>query len=138
MPFSVKREEIIKRRSEFSGQLSTQCRALSAGILAFTWALMTAKDGPVKEPGNLVGSRATLNLGGIALLVILVLTADAVQYYAALRVENRCLEKMGSNDSAMYDQDLSYSVQRVAFGAKLVGLAIAVLWLLAFMGSYLL
>jgi hypothetical protein len=56
-----------------------------------------------------------------------------------MKVEEGVLEKMEKNhcDAAMYDRD-ARAVQDVAFHAKLVGLAIAVLWLLIFLGCALL
>jgi hypothetical protein len=134
------RDEVLKRYAEFTGQLSTQCRTLGVGILAFAWALMTSNDSPLKDAAtHSLGRAASRNLIGISLLVILVLAADAVQYYVGMRVEEGVLEKMEKNhcDTAMYGRD-TRAVQGVAFHAKLVGLAIAVLWLVIFLGCALL
>lgn len=130
MSYGVKRDEVIKRHSDFSGQLSAQCRTLSAGILAFTWALMTKEDSSVQNGSGLSGHK---NLVGIATVVILVLVMDGAQYYAGLKVQERCLKKMGTRDTATCDHDFWDTLQHRAFHAKLLGLGLAVLWLLAYL-----
>jgi hypothetical protein len=128
--YGVKREDVIKRFGEYSGQLSAQCRTLSAAILVFIWALMTKQDSPAP-----CGQAQLVHRGlvGIGALVILVLFTDAAQYYAALKVEERCLKKMGrDNDIAMYDQDFWYDLQFRAFHAKFIGFGVAVVWLLGY------
>ena len=136
IPFA-KRDEVLKRRADFSGQLSTQCRTLSAGILAFAWALMTGNESPLKDAKtHAITHASTWNLVGISSLVILVLAADAVQYYAGFKVEERCLNKMGNGDQAAYSEDRVLLTQEIAFSAKLIGLGIAVVWLLTFLGWF--
>jgi uncharacterized membrane protein len=128
--YGVKRDEVIKRHSDFSGQLSAQCRTLSAGILAFTWALLTKEDSPIKTGTGLSGHK---NLVGIATLVILVLVMDGAQYYAGLKVQELCLKKMGTRDTATCNHTFWDGLQHKAFHGKLLGLGFAVLWLLAYL-----
>lgn len=133
------REEVLKRRAYFSSQLSTQCRTLSLGLLAFTWALMTGKDSPLRDTTTrMVDASNHWQLVGISCLAIGVLCVDAVQYFAGLQVEEQCLKKF--KDVKTADERRTYSVtfarrvQDSAFYAKIVGLIIAVVWLLGFLG----
>jgi hypothetical protein len=129
LAYGAKREDVLKRFGEYSGQLSAQCPTLSVGILVFTWALITKQESLVPCGQAFLGRK---NLVGIAALVILVLFADAAQYYAALKVEERCLRKMGiDEDVATYDHDFWYEMQFRAFHAKFVGFGLAVVWLLS-------
>jgi hypothetical protein len=133
MATGVKRDEVQKRYMEVSGLLSSQCRNLGIGILAFLWALMTK--GNSAAPGGAPPSM-NLNILGVAALTILVLLADAGQYYAALKVEERCLRKFdrpNAPDIAMYDLDLWYEMQYWFFHTKFVGFGLAVAWLLGYL-----
>lgn len=138
MAQGVKRDDALKRRAEFSSQLSTQCRTLTAGLLAFGWALMTGEHSPLRDPHNQVVSSIRIwNLIGISVVAMLVLCFGALQYYAGMRVQERCLKKMTEDDSAMYDHDFMYTLQNAAFITKLVALMLGLLWLLGLLAFLL-
>jgi hypothetical protein len=137
---TVKREEAVKRHIEYTGQLSTQCRALSLGLLAFVWALMTTKEGPLLRGRDVITDHARWNLIAIALVVILALVFDAAQYFAGLKMQDRCLEKMSQERTEIggYDEDGMFRLQDASFWAKLIALGLAVAWLLFYLGLWFL
>ena len=134
---AIRREEAIKRHLEYTGQLSTQCRTLSLGLLAFIWALLT-KESPLRGSDSAITPHTRWNLLAIALVVILALVCDALQYFAGLKVQERFLTKIGESDTGFYAMDGMYRLQTAAFWAKLFGIGFAVAWLLLYIGLWLL
>jgi hypothetical protein len=141
-----KREEVVKRFADFSGQLSTQCRTLSIGILALAWGLMTSKDSPLRGHETAsplvpspISSVYKWNLIAISALVVLALIVDAAHYVAALGAERRCLVKMGEKGTeASYDLgSWAYILQEYAFWAKLSILGIASVWFIGLLTIWL-
>jgi hypothetical protein len=135
MMIGVTRDEVLKRCAEFSGQLSTQCRTVSIGLLAFAWALMTSKDSPlIDQTTRMLDASRRWQLVGISCVAIGALVADLIQYYAGLRVERKVLKKFddakSNDDRRTYDVTPARKVQDGAFYTKLIGLGIAVVWLL--------
>jgi hypothetical protein len=136
----VTRDEVLKRCADFSGQLSTQCRTLGVGILAFAWALMTSKDSLLLNPATkIVDANRRWHLLGISCLAIGALFADLIQYYAGLKSEVHTLKKFDNakseDERRTYDVSFAARIQDSAFFLKLLALGIAAIWLIGLLGS---
>jgi hypothetical protein len=131
------REEVVKAYGEASNQLSTQCRTLSLGILALSWAMLTSKDSPLREGAKSLSPALKWNLVGIEAAVILVLAIDAWHYVLALHVEDKARTKIGDNPTVMYDKDVWYVLAKRAFWSKLIALGATAIWFVIVLSIWL-
>jgi len=107
-------QEVTSELQWVSDRLSSQVRYLAAGLLAITWALITApveRSLPIRPRGLIV----------VAVLAILALTVDLVQYAAAHRLVNsrrKRLELSEEPDDGYDPKNLWYRTRGGCFYCK--------------------
>jgi len=125
---SVSLPEVGLQLTTLSDRISTQVRTLSLGVLAMAW-LFLSKD---KSAPQLSISQHEVQLAGIALLAILALVSDLVQYQIGYRYTLRHLRDAERTNatSVTYDKkDLAYKARSAFFYAKQSFVALAAGWL---------
>ena len=111
-----------------SDRLSTQIRTLTFGILALVWLFLSGS----KDVAAL-RIDGTGQLLGIAVLGVLTLLIDAVQYWSSYLSSNAVRKEAEARNEteAAYDEtSLWRRLQRGCFWAKQVTALLATLWLL--------
>ena len=118
-------KELLERQKEVSGQVSAQTRASALGLLAISWALLTAHDQPLQHMAAHVPQYEDLAL---SFLAVGVLVFDLLQY--VFYTQNAVAAVKRAEDSpikeAIYDYDaVSYKAARFCYYAKFVVLVVA-------------
>jgi H+/Cl- antiporter ClcA len=123
-------QQILDRKKEVSGQVSAQTRTLALGLLAISWALLTAHDEPLHTMAIHISRWLTLPLAACAVLVI---ALDLLQYVAATRVAGKAIKEAEASESktASYnDRSWSYKAVTLFYRAKFGSLMVGALLLL--------
>ncbi len=122
-------KEISERRKEVSGQVSAQTRAPALGLLAISWALLTAHDEPLKAMAMHPNRNAILAMSFVAASI---LAFDLLQYVAYTNVADKALKKAEQSVSreALYDEDWVYRAAGWLYHAKFYLLTAGALLLL--------
>ncbi len=118
-------QEILDRKREVSGQVSAQTRALALGMLAISWALLTTPYEPLLSMASHVSRPLIL---GLAVVAVLVLVMDLLQYVAATSVAEKATqdaEKSAQLTAAYDSSSLAYRAQAFLYYAKFVLLIVA-------------
>jgi hypothetical protein len=127
----VSSEKIIEELQFLSDRLSSQVRLLSAGLLAFVWGVLLAGDSATPlsidrgDKGQLLG---------VGLLALLAMFADLLQYVFGYLFQTSARKRMKAQSKTagdfVYDYtDWRYRLRIRLFWAKLLILAVAVIWL---------
>ncbi|WP_431286943.1 hypothetical protein [Roseateles chitinivorans] len=113
-----------------SNQISSQVRTIVLGVLAFVWLFLSgAKD----IPAEIVCAMPKSQLIVVAILCILSLLADWIQYFLGYRCSLKVLKEFDPARpvSAEYDTStLIYRARGWSFWAKQAFAAAAVAWML--------
>lgn len=124
-----KLEEIYARKKEASAQVSTQGRTLAVGYIAFSWALLTAHDDPLKTMAGHVPAWMTLTL---AIVSVLMLIVDMLQYVAITNMAEstyRMAESEGKTEGLYDPKSCAYKAQAFFYKFKFFVLIVASVWL---------
>lgn len=118
-------QEILDRKREVSGQVSAQTRALALGMLAISWALLTTPYEPLLSMARHVSRLLIL---GLAVVAVLVLVMDLLQYVAATSVAEKATqeaEKSAQLTAAYDSSSFAYRAQAFLYYGKFVLLVVA-------------
>lgn len=118
-------QEILDRKREVSGQVSAQTRALALGMLAISWALLTTPYEPLLSMASHVSRPLIL---GLAVVAVLVLVMDLLQYVAATSVAEKATqdaEKSAQLTAAYDSSSFVYRAQAFLYYCKFVLLIVA-------------
>ena len=118
-------EQILERKKEVTGQISTQTRTLAYGLLAISWALLTAHDDPLKAMATHVSRTSVLAL---AVLSVLVIAFDLLQYVFAEKVAQAALNEAENSTCkavAYKNNSYSYKLQVLFYKMKFFLLVLA-------------
>ena len=124
MPPKPTLEELYERKKEVSGQVSAQTRTSALGLLAISWALLTAHDPPLRSLVEKVDRRFLL---AIAVSAVAVIAMDLLQYVAATTATDAALKEARTADppEANYNDDsFSYRAIGWMYRGKFVALAV--------------
>ncbi len=111
-------QQILDRKKDVSGQVSTQTRTLALGMLAISWALLTVHDDPLRTMALNVSRFWMLSL---AVCAVLVIAFDLLQYVAATKVAEKAIKaaEAASTKTALFDDTtLAYKAQAFLYHAK--------------------
>ena len=130
-------QQILERKKDVSGQVSTQTRTLALGMLAISWALLTVHDDPLRTMALSVSRFWMLSL---AVCAVLVIAFDLLQYVAATTVAEKATKDAEAvpAKTALYDNTTpAYKAQAWLYHAKFYLLiAGALLLLVIFIGLF--
>ena len=117
------KDKMLERRNFFGDRISNQVRLIAVGILVTIWTLLTG----TISLSNIKEIKA--NLIVVAIICLLSLLLDFIQYVFAYINIKRALSKMERNGSiyGKYKNDWLYKTANWFFWAKQVCLGIAVL-----------
>ena len=128
-------EKLLERRKEVSSQVSAQARALSLGLLAVSWAFLTAHDEPLKGLVSRMPTYMVVAVGGFAALA---LVSDLLQYVWYTRVADEAVKKAEKTQdgTAQYYGTWYYKAARAMYFVKywLLVIGSAVLAITVFYG----
>lgn len=109
-------------------RLSTQIRTLTFGILALVWLFLSgSKDVPALQLGS------KRQLLGVALLCVLTLFIDVVQYWSSYMSSNdvrKTTEERNEKEAAYDETSILRRLQRGCFWVKQVTALLATVWFL--------
>jgi hypothetical protein len=110
-------------------RLSSQIRALTAGILALVWVFLSGgKDAPKLGVGS---NEPLVLIGGLCILTFLL---DALQYWAmfvSADTVRKKAEKLKHTEAEYDEKSFARRVQTWTFWGKQVSCAVSAFWLLA-------
>lgn len=132
-------KDLLERQKEVSGQVSAQTRTSALGLLAISWALLTAHDQPLEAMAAHVPQYQKLAL---AVLGMFVLVFDMLQYVSATKDVGKALAKAEKdpNKEADYDYDaFTYKAilrcYRLKFSVlTIAGILLALIFMQLFIG----
>lgn len=124
-------KDLYERRKETSAQVGAQTRTSGLGLLAISWALLTAHDQPLQAMTKRVPETVLL---GIGIFGVLTVTFDLLQYVSATKAADRAIEtaKKSESKEAQYD-DQWFSWRAIAwmYHGKFIALSCGATLLLA-------
>lgn len=118
-------DQIKDRKKEVSGQVSAQTRTTALGLLAISWALLTAHDEPLKTMAAHANRYSVLGLG-VSAAVILAL--DLLQYVAYTKLADDALklaEKSQDKCACYDDKSKAFRFGAYLYHGKFLVLAVA-------------
>jgi hypothetical protein len=110
--------DILARRKDVTGQISTQIRTFALGFIAISWALLTAHDEPLHSMVLNVDRSWILWLAGVSVIVLL---CDLAQYVSAehvAKVATDAAEKANPREAEFDDKSRAYRLQMFFYHAK--------------------
>jgi len=128
--------DILKELDFVTDKLSAQVRTTALGALVFVWALLVGES-PIARS---VAGQLEWHLVGVAAVAILTMFLDFLQYVAGYVNEKNVYRAMqaAKEDTAEYDETrCSWRLRLIFFWAKILGLTVTVIWLLAVLGYWL-
>ncbi len=132
----VKIDKIIEELDFLSDRISSQVRTIAMAMIALVWVLMVGgKDNPIKLEGY---ARTQVFISGLIALGAMAL--DFLQYffgYLVTRDVLKCMENSHNEEGEFNAKDWRYRLREIAFWSKQTLLLIALGWLGAVLGLYL-
>jgi len=129
-------ESVCERLVLVSDRISTQVRTLAIGVLAILWALWTAESVAARNISAYVGWQVF----GIALIAVLTLLSDFLQYVSGYLSTARLRRKMEAQNLNKASIDYSapfYICQDIFFYTKQMLAATCTIWLVIVLGMIL-
>lgn len=117
-----------------STQISSQVRSLVLGVLAFVWLFLS---GGKDIPASMVAAMPKEQLVAVAMLAIIALVVDLLQYVLGFVYSKAVLNSAeASGSSPAFDTSaLLYRARTFAFWSKQAAAVAAVGWLLLLLGK---
>jgi len=128
--------DILKELDFVTDKLSTQVRTTALGVLVFAWGLLVEQSTVARS----VASEMKWHLLGIGGTAILAMFLDFLQYvsgYINARRAYKRMTKLGRSDVKFEDYNISYKLRLFFFYAKIIGLVLAVIWMLSVISYWL-
>lgn len=124
--------EISAELEFLSDRISSQVRSLGFGMIALVWALLTG----LKDTSLVIGAGQRRELLGIALLAVLAMVIDFLQYLLGYRDTIRILrgaEKNKQKEAAYDATSALYRARSTCFWLKQVVVLLGVSWTICFL-----
>ena len=120
------RAEASEKMRALSGQISTLIRTISLSVLAVSWLFLSGS----KDASSLISVVPKSQMLVIAILSVLALALDLVQYMAAYRQVSGDYHKVSDEEKVIYSDSI---VRNFTFYAKQYVALIAAAWLVGLM-----
>ena len=128
-------KEIAKELEFISDKLSTQVRTVALGLLAITWAILVGDSTFLRKLSEGLGKRLLL----IAVLSILVLLVDFIQYVIGYMYVHKTLKAAERQDLTEIDYDPEsplYRFRSILFWTKQFVLIVTLVFFLGVLACY--
>ena len=128
-------KELLERQKEVSGQVSAQTRTSALGLLAISWALLTAHEPPLQGMALRAPQFEVLTLSALAVGVLICDMLQYVFYTQNAIVAVREAECSPTKEADFNYDAVSYKAGRFCYYLKFIVLVAAVLLLFAIFGQ---
>jgi hypothetical protein len=132
-------DQLLDRKKEMSGQVSTLARGLALAFIGVAWTLLTAHDEPLHTMAAKVSKYQLLLLAAIS---VLVLVCDLLQYVAATSFTDEAVgrARAATDKTALYNDELfAYKAMEYLYFTKFYiliagSLVLVIIFVLLFQG----